>query len=249
MVCPNPKTQIWFSKEINIHSNIERLTSFERYHLHMTYPINVIVLFQLHWFPWLQQNLKTVPLFGKLSVKLKTLAFFRQPYDRASHVLNWPFQESTLFKISYKSCWLQRNWANVSHQHPRKFLWILQWQSTFLPLFFKPHTFPIISVSFSDDFLQSTVWGKKWSCFCSPKIKENHETDCWAFVDTVKQICWVSWKTESWTAGNTFLATPPQKMAKFDFTKVLQRQPCEIDMVRIRDVVGCEFSKNSFQVL
>ena len=68
----------------------------------MTYPINVIVLFQLHWFPWLQQNLKTVPLFGKLSVKLKTLAFFRQPYDRASHVLNWPFQESTLFKISYK---------------------------------------------------------------------------------------------------------------------------------------------------
>ena len=39
---------------------------------------------------------------------------------------------------------------------------------------------------------------------------------------------------------------PPQKMAKFDFTKVLQRQPCEIDMVRIRDVVGCEFFQEQF---
>ena len=188
-------------------SNIERLTSFERFHLHMTYPINVIVLFQLHWFPWLQQNLKTVPLFGKLSVKLKTLAFFRQPYDRASHVLNWPFQESTLFKISYKV-------VDFKEIGPMYLISIQESSFEFfgdkvpsLPLFFKPHTFPIISVSFSDNFPQSTVWGKKWSCFCSPKIKENHETDCWAFVDTVKQICWVSWKTESWTAGNTFLAT------------------------------------------
>ena len=173
----------------------------------MTYPINVIVLFQLHWFPWLQQNLKTVPLFGKLSVKLKTLAFFRQPYDRASHVLNWPFQESTLFKISYKV-------VDFKEIGPMYLISIQESSFEFfgdkvpsLPLFFKPNTFPIISVSFLDDFSQSTVWGKKWSCFCSPKIKENHETDCWAFVDTVKQICWVSWKTESWTAGNTFLAT------------------------------------------
>ena len=112
-------------------------------------------------FPGCSKISKLSPCLANFSVKLKTLAFFRQPYDRASHVLNWPFQESTLFKISYKV-------VDFKEIGPMYLISIQESSFEFfgdkvpsLPLFFKPHTFPIISVSFSDNFPQSTVWGKK----------------------------------------------------------------------------------------
>ena len=112
-------------------------------------------------FPGCSKISKLSPCLANFSVKLKTLAFFRQPYDRASHVLNWPFQESTLFKISYKV-------VDFKEIGPMYLISIQESSFEFFGdkvpsyrCFSSPNHFQLLALVFRTTFPQSTVWGKK----------------------------------------------------------------------------------------